>query len=121
MPYDLALADEIRTVLDGEPGMTERRMFGGLSFLVDGNLAVAVRGSGAILVRVGADAAPELERTTAATHAVMGARVMAGWLEVGPDGLGTEADLSAWVRRGVDHARSLPPKAGAGAARARRS
>ena len=110
MAYDLALADEIRSVLDGDPQITERRMFGGLSFLVNGNLAVAVRGSEGILVRVGPDAAEELERTTTATRAVMGARVMASWLAVGPDGLGTEAELAAWVRRGVDHARSLPPK-----------
>lgn len=110
MAYDLALADEIRTVLDGDPRITERRMFGGLSFLVNGNLAVAVRGSEGILVRVGPDTAEELERTTAATRAVMGARVMAGWLAIGPDGLGTEEELAGWVRRGVDHARSLPPK-----------
>lgn len=110
MAYDLALADEIRTVLDGEPEITEQRMFGGLSFLVNGNLAVAVRGSEGILVRVGPDAAEELERTTAATRAVMGARIMKGWLELGADGLGTEADVAAWVRRGVEHARSLPPK-----------
>jgi len=110
MAYDLALADEIRSVLDGDPGITERRMFGGLSFLVDGNLAVAVRGSEGILVRVGADAAEELERSTAASRAVMGARVMAGWLDVGTGALGTEAELATWVRRGVDHARSLPPK-----------
>lgn len=110
MPYDLALADEIRTTLDGELNVTERHMFGGLSFLVNGNLAVAVRGAGAILVRVGADAAEELERTTAATRAVMGARVMTGWLEVGPDGLDTEKDLAAWVQRGLSWARTLPPK-----------
>lgn len=110
MAYDLALADEIRTVLDGAPEVTERRMFGGLSFMVNGNLAVAVRGSEGILVRVGPDAAEELERTTAATRAVMGARVMAGWLSVGPDDLGTEEELAGWVRRGVDHASSLPPK-----------
>jgi TfoX/Sxy family transcriptional regulator of competence genes len=110
MAYDLALADEIRSVLDGEPEITERRMFGGLSFLVNGNLAVAVRGSDGILVRVGTDDAEELVRTTAAARAVMGARVMKGWLAVGPDGLGTEAELSSWVRRGVDYARSLPPK-----------
>jgi TfoX/Sxy family transcriptional regulator of competence genes len=109
MAYDLALADEIRSVLDGDPGITERRMFGGLAFLVNGNLAVAV-GSGGILVRVGTDAAEELERSTGAARAVMGARVMKGWLDVGTDGLGTEAELSVWVRRGVDHARSLPPK-----------
>lgn len=110
MAYDLALADEIRTVLDGAPEVTERRMFGGLSFMVNGNLAVAVRGSEGILVRVGPEAAEELERTTTAARAVMGARVMAGWLAIGQDGLGTEEDLAEWVRRGVDHARSLPPK-----------
>jgi TfoX/Sxy family transcriptional regulator of competence genes len=110
MAYDLALADEIRTVLDGAPEITERRMFGGLSFLVNGNLAVAVRGSEGILVRVGPDAAEELERTTAAKRAVMGARVMKGWLDVGTDSLGSETELVMWVRRGVDYARSLPPK-----------
>jgi TfoX/Sxy family transcriptional regulator of competence genes len=110
MAYDLALADEIRSVLDGTPGITERHMFGGLSFLVNGNLAVAVRGSEGILVRVGPDAAEELERTTPATRAVMGTRVMKGWLEVGADHLGTEEELSGWVQRGMDHARSLPPQ-----------
>lgn len=109
MVYDLALADEIRSVLDGEPGITERRMFGGLAFMIDGNLAVAV-GRGEILVRVGADAAEDLVRTTTATRAVMGSRVMNGWLDVGADELSTEAGLSAWVGRGVDYARSLPPK-----------
>ncbi|MEU4386125.1 TfoX/Sxy family protein [Promicromonospora sp. NPDC023805] len=110
MAYDLALADEIRSALDGAPDVTERRMFGGLSFMINGNLAVAVRGSEGILVRVGPDAAEELERTTAATRAVMGARVMAGWLAIRPDALGTEDELAGWVRRGVDHACSLPPK-----------
>lgn len=109
MAYDLALADEIRHALAGEDGLSERRMFGGLSFLVDGNLAVAVRGDG-LLVRVGAHGADELARTTAADHAVMGARTMAGWLEVPADALGSEAELAAWVRRGMDFARSLPPK-----------
>jgi TfoX/Sxy family transcriptional regulator of competence genes len=109
MAYDLALADEIRSVLDGEPDLTERRMFGGLAFLVNGHLAVGVRGSG-IIVRVGADAAEELVRTTVATRAMMGARVMTGWLDVGADSLGTEAELASWVRRGVGYARSLPPK-----------
>jgi TfoX/Sxy family transcriptional regulator of competence genes len=110
MAYDLALADEIRSVLDGEPDLTERRMFGGLAFLVNGHLAVGVQGLDGIIVRVGADAAEELVRATAATRAMMGARVMTGWLDVGADSLGTEAELSAWVRRGVDYARSLPPK-----------
>lgn len=110
MAYDLALADEIRSVLDGDRRITEQRMFGGLSFLVNGNLAVAVRGSEGILVRVGTDAADELVRTAAATRAVMGTRVMAGWLQVGTDDLGTEEELAGWVRRGVEHASSLPPK-----------
>ncbi len=110
MAYDLALADEIRSALDGEPAITERRMFGGLAFMVNGNLAVAVSSKGGILVRVGADAAEELVGTTTAERAVMGSRVMNGWLNVGADGLGTEPEVAAWVRRGVDHARSLPPK-----------
>ncbi|MFI2487127.1 TfoX/Sxy family protein [Promicromonospora kroppenstedtii] len=106
MAYDLVLADEIRHALAGEDGLSEKRMFGGLSFLVGGNLAVAVRGDG-LLVRVGADAADELARTTAASRAVMGARTMAGWLDVPADALGSEAELTAWVRRGVAWARTL--------------
>jgi TfoX/Sxy family transcriptional regulator of competence genes len=109
MAYDEELAKRVRRVVQDEPGLSERRMFGGLAFLVNGHLAVGVRGSG-IIVRVGADAAEELVRTTAATRAMMGARVMTGWLDVGADSLGTEAELAAWVRRGVGYARSLPPK-----------
>lgn len=109
MAYDPALVDEIRSVLDGDSRLTERRMFGGLAFLVNGNLAVAL-GRAAILVRVGADAAEELVRTTAASRAEMGTRVMKGWLEVALDDLGSEDELATWVRRGVDHAGSLPPK-----------
>ncbi|MFD6446583.1 TfoX/Sxy family protein [Promicromonospora sp. NPDC060204] len=109
MAYDRVLADEIRHALAGEDGLSEKHMFGGLSFLVGGNLAVAVRDDG-LLVRVGADAAEELARTTAAGRAVMGARTMAGWLEVPAAAVATEAELSAWVRRGVGFARSLPAK-----------
>ena len=109
MAYDLALADEIRHALAGEDGLSEKRMFGGLSFLVGGNLAVAVRDDG-LLVRVGADAADELARTTAASLAVMGARTMAGWLDVPANALGSEPELAAWVRRGVAWARTLPAK-----------
>lgn len=107
MVYDPVLADEIRGVLADADDLSERRMFGGLSFLVGGNLAVAVRGDG-LLVRVGADAAGELARTTAATQAVMGARVMAGWLDVPASALGSEPELATWVRRGVSWARTLP-------------
>jgi len=109
MAYDLELADEIRHALAGEDGLSERRMFGGLSFLVGGNLAVAVRGDG-LLVRVGADAADELARTTAASLAVMGARTMAGWLDVPAGAIGSERELAVWVRRGVAWARTLPAK-----------
>lgn len=109
MAYDLVLADEIRHALAGEDGLSEKRMFGGLSFLVGGNLAVAVRGDG-LLVRVGADAADELARTTAASLAVMGARTMAGWLDVPAAALSSEQELAAWVRRGVAWARTLPAK-----------
>jgi ubiquinone biosynthesis protein UbiJ len=110
MAYDQALADEIRTALDGETGLTERRMFGGQAFMVNGNLAVGTSSLGGLIVRVGADAAEELVRTTGATQATMGGRVMRGWLHVSADDLGTETDLSAWARRGADYARSLPPK-----------
>lgn len=114
MPYDRDLAARTRAALaglTGLPGLTERPMFGGLSFLIDGNLALAVRAGGGLLVRVDAADAEHLQRTTDTEPARMGSRVMKGWLHVPADALQTDADLDSWLRRAVDYARSLPPKA----------
>ena len=106
MAYDEELADRIRALVAGEGGITEQKMFGGLAFLVNGNMAVAASGQGGILVRVDPDDSALLVETTAAEEMVMRGRSMAGWLRVDP----AEDELAQWVERGVSYARSLPPK-----------
>jgi TfoX/Sxy family transcriptional regulator of competence genes len=104
--YDEELADRIRSLVAGESGVTEQKMFGGLAFLVNGNMAVAASGQGGILVRVDPVESEQLVETTAAEEMVMRGRSMAGWLRVEP----AEDELPQWVERGVSYARSLPPK-----------
>jgi TfoX/Sxy family transcriptional regulator of competence genes len=107
MAYDEELAKRIRSLLDGRPGVTEKKMFGGLAFLAAGSMAVAASGQGGILVRVDPDESDELVTSTAAEPMVMRGRPMAGWLRV------ESADVAAlgdWVERGYGYASSLPPK-----------
>lgn len=106
MAYDEELADRIRGLVSGEDGMTEQKMFGGLAFLVNGNMAVAASGQGGILVRVDPAESADLVEKTQAEEMVMRGRAMAGWLRLDP----AEDELPAWVERGVSYARSLPPK-----------
>ncbi len=110
MSYDEDLADRIRELLGSESGVTEKRMFGGLSFLLDGNMAVAASGQGGLLVRVPPDDTETLLGGAHVTPMVMKGREMRGWLRVSDDGVRTGSQLETWVGRGVAHARSLPPK-----------
>jgi TfoX/Sxy family transcriptional regulator of competence genes len=106
MAYDEELADRIRSLVAAEDGVTEQKLFGGLAFLLDGNMAVAASGQGGILVRVDPEESAQLVETTAAEEMVMRGRSMAGWLRVEP----SDDDLPQWVERGVSYARTLPPK-----------
>jgi TfoX/Sxy family transcriptional regulator of competence genes len=110
MAYDEGLAARIRELLDEEPGVTEQRMFGGLAFLVGGNMAVAASGQGGVLVRVDPAESDRLVATTGAEPMEMRGRPMQGWLRVDVTNLRTKRQLATWVRRGVAYARSLPPK-----------
>ena len=110
MAYDEQLAARIRDLLAGEPNLTEQKMFGGLAFLVGGNMAVAASGQGGALIRVDPAESGELVATTAAEEMVMRGRAMAGWLRVGDEHLGSQQELAEWVRRGVGYARTLPAK-----------
>jgi hypothetical protein len=110
MAYDEALADRIRELIGGEPGLREQTMFGGLAFLVGGNMAVAASGQGGILVRVDPAESDALVAATAAETFVMRGKAMAGWLRVASSDLATKRELRAWVERGAAYARSLPPK-----------
>lgn len=110
MPYDEELAERIRELVAEEPAVTEKRMFGGLAFLVGGNMAVAASGQGGLLVRVDPAESDELVRATNARPMEMRGRQMGGWLRVPADDVHTKRDLSRWVQRGVSYASSLPPK-----------
>ena len=110
MAYDEALADRIRVLLGDEPGLSERKMFGGLAFLIGGNMAVAASGQGGVLVRVDPDRSDRLLRTTKARPMEMGGREMAGWVRVDADDVRTNRQLAKWVTLGATFARSLPPK-----------
>ena len=110
MGYDVELADRIRTVLHGEPGVTERRMFGGLAFLVRGNLAVSASGQGGLLLRVDPADTDSLISEPEVRRFEMRGRQMDGWLRVHADLVQTDEALRDWVRHGVVYARSLPPK-----------
>jgi TfoX/Sxy family transcriptional regulator of competence genes len=110
MAYDEDLANRIRELIAMEDGLTEQRMFGGLAFLINGNMSVSASGQGGLLLRV--DPA-ETDALLAKPHALtfeMRGRVMQGWLRVDPDGLRTKRQLRDWVGHGVAYARSLPSK-----------
>ena len=110
MAYDEALAARIRALLSDAPDVTEKKMFGGLAFLVRGNMAIAASGEGGVLVRVDPARSDELVASTDAHVAVMRGRPMAGWLRVDTDRLAADADLAFWVETGAGFARSLPAK-----------
>jgi TfoX/Sxy family transcriptional regulator of competence genes len=108
--YDEELAGRIRELLAGESGLKEQKMFGGLAFLIGGNMAVAASGQGGLLVRVDPEESEALTEATSARPMEMRGREMAGWLRVEADAVQTEDELAAWVERGASFARSLPAK-----------
>ena len=110
MAFDEDLANRIREVVGRERGLTEKKMFGGLAFLIRGNMAVAASGQGGLLVRVDPDETDKLVRKPHARRFEMRGREMDGWLRVDDEGVRTKRQLEPWVRRGVTYARSLPPK-----------
>jgi TfoX/Sxy family transcriptional regulator of competence genes len=110
MAYEEKLAGRIRELVAGESALTEKKMFGGLSFLVVGNMAVAASGQGGLLVRVDPAESDSLVESSPARLMEMGGRTMTGWLRVDTEHVQTDEELSAWVERGVSYARSLPPK-----------
>lgn len=110
MAYDEELAERIRELVGGETDLTERKMFGGLAFLIAGNMAVAVSGQGGLMVRADPAEAKTLVATTNARPMEMRGRPMRGWLRVDAEDLRTERQLAKWVELGTTYARSLPAK-----------
>jgi hypothetical protein len=109
MAYDEALAARVREQLAAEPALTEKRMFGGLAFLLQGNMAVGLSGRD-LMVRVGPEASDDALARPHTRPFDMTGRPMKGWILVAPEGVAGERDLAAWVARGVAFARSLPAK-----------
>jgi len=110
MAYDEALANRIRELVGSESSVTERKMFGGLAFLIGGNMAIAASGQGGVMVRVDPAETDTLLATTDARPFEMRGRGMLGWLRVDPEHLRTRRQLAEWVELGVTYARSLPAK-----------
>ena len=110
MAYDEDLADRIRQLVADESDLTEKKMFGGLAFLIGGNMAIAASGQGGVLVHVDPAESDALVAATSAQVAVMRGRPMQGWLRLDSDGLKTKRQLGKWVELGTAYARSLPPK-----------
>jgi TfoX/Sxy family transcriptional regulator of competence genes len=108
--YDEELAERIRSLIGPEPAVREQKMFGGLAFLIGGNMAIAASGQGGVLVRVDPEESDALVASTSASVMEMRGRSMRGWLRVGSDDVATDAELAPWVERGTSYARSLPPK-----------
>ena len=110
MAYDDDLAARIRDLIGPDPDLTEKKMFGGLAFLIRGHMAITASGQGRVLVHVDPGRSAELVAATTDTAAVMQGQQMPGWLRVSREDLASDDDLSGWVDIGVGHARSLPPK-----------
>jgi TfoX N-terminal domain len=108
--YDIDLADRLREILAGEPGVVERPMFGGLAFMVSGHMAVSASGKGGLLLRVDPAQTDALIVDPRASRFIMRGREMDGWLRVDLDARATDEELNRWVEHGVSYARSLPPK-----------
>jgi TfoX/Sxy family transcriptional regulator of competence genes len=108
--YDEDLADRIRELVAGESNLREQKMFGGLAFLIGGNMAIAASGQGGALVRVDPEQSDELVATTDASLMEMRGRSMKGWLRVDGEHLRAESQLAKWVELGTNYARSLPAK-----------
>jgi TfoX/Sxy family transcriptional regulator of competence genes len=110
MAYDKDLANRVREQLASEQSITEKAMFGGLAFLLHGNMAVSVSGRGGLMLRVGEDGTDDALAQEHTQLVEMRGRPMRGWIRVAPEGVRTKRQLGTWVRRGVEFARTLSPK-----------
>jgi hypothetical protein len=110
MAYDEDLAERVRELISAQRGVQEKRMFGGLAFLINGNMSVAVSGQGGLMVRVPPAETADLLARDHVEPMVMAGRETRGWIRVSTDGVTTKRQLQGWVTRGVDYAKTFPPK-----------
>ena len=110
MAYDEELAGRIRDLVGDEPGLTEKKMFGGLAFLLRGNMCVSASGKGGMLVRIDPSETDTALAQPHATRMVMGGRSMDGWIRVAPAGVSTKREIEPWLTRSLAYVKMLPPK-----------
>ena len=110
MAYDEDIADRIRVAIQDQDGLTEKKMFGGLAFLVHGHMAVAASGQGGLMVRVEPDETEALVSESGVVRFEMHGRAMNGWVHVEPVAMNSDEQLQRWVDRGCQYVASLPPK-----------
>ena len=110
MAYDEQLADRIRAHVEQEKGLTEKRMFGGLAFLINGRMAVAAGSKGDVMLRVDPKDTERLLQLPNASPVEMRGREMVGWLNLDANLISSEDEMAEWIQRGVSYAKSLPPK-----------
>ncbi len=110
MAYDESVADRLRGHLEGQPGLSEKKMFGGLAFLVSGHMAVAAVSQGGLLLRCDPAETDTLVGEPGVERFEMRGKKMNGWLAIDPSAIETEPALERWIAVGVDYAESLPPK-----------
>ncbi|MBO0819493.1 MAG: TfoX/Sxy family protein [Nocardiopsaceae bacterium] len=113
MAYDEVLAARIRDLIGPDPELTEKKMFGGLAFLIRGHMSISASGHGGAFARVPPDRAEDL-LAAGATPMVMGGREKTGWLWISADELADDDKLLGWVELSIGYARSLPPKRASG-------
>jgi hypothetical protein len=121
MPYDSQVADGIRILLSGRHDAVERKMMGGIVFMVNGNMCLTASGRGGILVRVGPDAQARVLKEPHVKSVTMAGKTMGGFVRVMPEGYQTAAALRKWVKRGLDYVGTLPAKASSGGAARRKT
>jgi hypothetical protein len=121
MPYDIQAADGIRVLLADQPGVVERKMMGGLVFMLNGNMCVTASGRGGILVRVGPDGQARALKEPHVKAGCMAGKTMGGFVRVMPEGYRTAAGLRKWVKRAVDYVGTLPAKATGAAGRRKKA
>jgi hypothetical protein len=113
MAYDEKTAERVRELLSGRRDVVEKKLMGGLTFMVGGHMCCSVSGRGGLMIRVGADSQAEMLREPNVRPIEMRGRTMTGFLHVAPDGYETEADLRTWLKRGVDFVTTVPAESSA--------
>ena len=109
MAYEEKTAERVREILSGRRDVEEKKLMGGLCFMVRGHMCCSVSGRGGLMIRVGAEAQDKMLREPHVRPIEMRGRTMTGFVRVAPEGYETESDLRTWLKHGLDFVATLPP------------